>query len=558
MIKIFKFYTSILSEKDKINVIFLLLIIILSSFIEVIGITSIYPIISIIENKNLVFENHYINKLYNILNYKDIDSFLIFVSIAAFVIIVISYLIKMFILYFQYKLTYGFWYSVSNFFYNLFINQSYSNFKKQSNNILSSDLIFLIHRSTNGVLISLIEILSKIFTVLLIIPILIYIDPIISITILLLGLIFYFIFILSVRSRLFKFGTEITIKKEQSLQIISETFTNFRLIKLFNKYSLFIENFKSINKRILKIEIIQNFFAALPKNLSELVLFIGIFGAIFLVFFYDYSFSKLLIFSIFYLRLLPYLQQIISSYIKFISHLDASIQLNKIKSEIEQSIYQSNKNSFNPRFKNVNKISFKNINFNFNNKKILNNLSFEINKKDVIGIFGPSGVGKTTLVEVISGLLKPNSGEIFFNNDAVDFSNLKELKFSYTPQDTFLLSGDLKRNISMENNTDYVDSEKLNKVIKMVNLSEFNNILIDQDGKNLSGGQKQRIGIARSLYNDHEILILDESTSNIDVKLVKKILKKILDNINFAIIIISHDLEIKKVCNKSIMLNKND
>jgi len=183
-------------------------------------------------------------------------------------------------------------------------------------------------------------------------------------------------------------------------------------------------------------------------------------------------------------------------------------------------------------------ITIKNLTFKYNKETILDNINLEINKNDYIALIGPNGGGKTTLIKLILGLLKPTSGEI----------KLKTKKIGYVPQYTnfsldipitildVVLQGRLSKFKFFYNKQDkQIALEKL----KLVNMVEFK----DKKISDLSGGQRQRVLIARALVSEPEILILDEPTSAIDIKGQKEIYK-ILKNLEMTKLIISHDINI--------------
>ena len=182
-------------------------------------------------------------------------------------------------------------------------------------------------------------------------------------------------------------------------------------------------------------------------------------------------------------------------------------------------------------------IKLENISFSYGEKNILNNFSFDIKKGDIIGIKGPSGVGKTTLVNMILGLLSPQNGKILVDgkNISTNLSNWQS-KIGYIPQEVFLLDDTIKNNIAFGLKDQEIDIERLNKILKITNLSNFVLNLKDKEnsyvgnlGEKLSGGQRQRIGIARALYTNPDILIMDEATSALDIKNEDEIIEELYE-----------------------------
>ena len=166
-------------------------------------------------------------------------------------------------------------------------------------------------------------------------------------------------------------------------------------------------------------------------------------------------------------------------------------------------------------------------------------------QNDFIGIYGPSGSGKSTLIKLISGLLTFREGNVILNNkEEIESKSLKQF-FSYVPQETLLLDEDIFTNISLEYDKSKIDKSRIMDILKQLEFDEkFINSLnrkLGERGVKISGGQRQRISIARAIYNNKKILILDESTSNLDMKVENKIID-LLEKLNneLAIIIISH------------------
>jgi ABC-type bacteriocin/lantibiotic exporter with double-glycine peptidase domain len=218
--------------------------------------------------------------------------------------------------------------------------------------------------------------------------------------------------------------------------------------------------------------------------------------------------------------------------------------------------------------KNINTIQLSDINFSFEGKKNLysENINLEIKKGDHIGITGTSGSGKTTLVNMILGLIRPNLGQILYNNNDISISNISEYYelISYVPQDTMLFNDTIKNNLTF--NDENIDFDRLNKVIKLCKLENFIENLpkkietsVGEKGLKISGGQKQRIGIARALYRSFDLLILDEATSSLNKDYEDDILGEISSLFTDKIIItISHDSNVLKYCNKKINIKNNE
>jgi ATP-binding cassette subfamily C protein len=203
-------------------------------------------------------------------------------------------------------------------------------------------------------------------------------------------------------------------------------------------------------------------------------------------------------------------------------------------------------------------LEFNNINFYFNKKKIIRNFSLNITSKDKIILSGKSGVGKSTLIDIVMGFKKQTSGDILLNNK-IHKGNISNY-FSYVPQRPYILNSSLVNNITLFQ--EKVDKTKLNKVISLCDLMSLDKIYLNNqhalgdNGSKISEGQKQKIGICRALYHNKEIYIFDEPTSNLDGKSEEKVVKNILKYLNKKIVIfITHNKKNYKFFDKIVNLD---
>ena len=216
------------------------------------------------------------------------------------------------------------------------------------------------------------------------------------------------------------------------------------------------------------------------------------------------------------------------------------------------------------------KIELKNISFSHDSRfnPIFDNINISIEKGKIIGLFGESGVGKSTLVDIISGLITPQEGSLFVDNKKINNPVLLrewQNEISYVTQNTILFKGSLKDNIIFSSSNEHYDFDLLNKVIQQSKLEKFTAELpkgLDTDvgelGVKVSGGQKQRIGIARALYKKPKFLIFDEATNALDNYSEDYIFETIFKLKNeFTILIISHKKSLIDKCDKIYEINNS-
>lgn len=338
-------------------------------------------------------------------------------------------------------------------------------------------------------------------------------------------------------------------------------------INLRNKEFKLYKDYKQIMDKIIRLKIKSNVYNILPAKFFELI---TVFGVV-LLFIYSnlivnnpvFGIKILTIYIAASYKVLPSLSKIVPSLMLLEQY---SYLFDVFKNPLH---HQSDSNIKKNQFSSLGfeTIELRNIGFSYDNHVTLKNINLKISKGETVGIIGDTGSGKTTLMNIISGLLIPNKGKLIADNIEINRQNIINWKLgvAYVPQQPYLESGTLIQNIAFLE--DHPNEKKVMNAIKMASLSEFisngkiKNIKIKELGKNLSVGQKQRIMIARALYNDCKLILFDESTSSLDNKTENDIV-----NTNFqlkknkvTVIIVAHRLstlvhadKIFKITNKTI------
>ena len=354
------------------------------------------------------------------------------------------------------------------------------------------------------------------------------------------------------RAKLTLWAKKTLLHKTQTIQIVQESFGAVKEVKLLGVEQNFIEKFRDHTYQAFDMSRLTTFAQTLPRYILEFLAIFAIFVLFIILFIQDVGQTKFLVvlavFGAAAVKLTPSINRTIFSF-QSLRHSQPSVDLyfNDIQSDTE---YKTDKNELNKiNFKN--KIELKNITFRYQEGQndVLNNINLEVPIGSSVGIVGHSGGGKTTLIDIFLGLLKPQKGKILV--DGVDISeNLKSFQslIGYVPQDVYLLDDSLKRNIAFGKKEDEIDNEMITETIKISQLDDVVNKLsnglnsnVGERGSKFSGGEKQRIGIARSLYNKPKILVLDEATSSLDLETEKNFINSIYElKDDKTILIISH------------------
>lgn len=379
---------------------------------------------------------------------------------------------------------------------------------------------------------------------------LIIIDFKIFISFLTLFLIFYFFYNFLLKKNK-KYGKIINDNRQLLITSLKSSYDLFKEIK-FNPHfiKIFYEKFLTSNKKIMISSVNSKMISSSPRLLLEFLFILLISLLIFLFKDDQFLFSKLSIFGLISIRLLPILNQITNFFTSFNSTINSVSNLFK---EINKHNFKDELiDSANSKTTSLNDLL---INFRINdiNKSIL------INEGRWVGVYGKSGSGKTSFIESLIGLRDSNYTDIFLKD--IKITNPFQffiLNSYYLPQNAKIFDGSLVENISFSKDKD-ADYKKIHQLLNIVDLSHFSEFLnknIGSGGKYMSGGEKQRLLIARALYSNKKIIIFDESFNSLNEKMLKKILNAVKDNFpSLILIMVSHDNSIKSIFNDIIEIN---
>ena len=378
------------------------------------------------------------------------------------------------------------------------------------------------------------------------------------------------IIIFYIPSKRLKFwGKQRQFHDNKKVKFIQDAFGSFKEIKILSLENFFLNNYRPHNTKSADVVAKNVFVGQLPRLFLE---FFGVFcicGFTILLLFLKKDYSEILPLIVIYsaagIRLLPSFTKLIAGLqkIKF-----SSVVIELIYNEIKK--YKSYETKINLK-KNIqfnNCLEVSNLSFAYSktNKKILNNINFNIKFGDTVGVIGESGSGKSTLVNIITGLSLPTEGEIIVDGININ-NNLKSWykNIGYVPQNIYLSDDTIKNNIAYGKEPTEIDLSALNYAVEKSNLKKFIQTLekgidtpVGELGNRISGGQKQRIGIARALYVRPRFLILDEATNALDKETENKIIEelKILQG-STTIMFITHRHSTLSNCSKIFKLQNN-
>jgi len=567
-----KILFNLLSKKEKKIMFFIFLLAIVSSLLEVFSIAAIIPVISSVfvstESIQDVKIFSFFKKLTNFFDDQDSLNASLYFFLAAFI------LKNMYLILFVY---------IKNKYLNS-INFRVS--KDLLKKYLSLPFQFLLNNNSIKLVknveevntcISYVENLILIYTeILLLLIFLIFLSQV-NFEMVAYSIIFVFLFSIILKlltsKKIKAIGSERFFASRLKASSLVEIFQIYKEIKIYKKELFFTNIFDRNNRNEINAQLKFNMFDIFPKIYFEILFVILIlFFLTFLKMENMSSSSVVLIMGIFAAsayRIMPAINRLFKSFqilkytypaLKLIhDHLNLYIDLNEDLKIIKKEEVEPLK--FNNNFE------VKNLFFSYNNSeiKVLKNINFSFSEGKVSGILGSSGSGKSTLLNLITGFLSPVSGQILSNNNSI-FSDMASWRsnLGYVSQDSAILNTTIVENIALGIEKEKIDNKKIKKVLELTNLSKFVNDLpkgintnCGEKGNNISGGQKQRLCIARALYFEPKILILDEATNSLDKLTEKEILEEIVKfKDKTKIVMITHDPDIIKYFDETLNLNE--
>ena len=558
-------FLQILTKKQFNSLILILVLMFIIALLETFTLTAILPILSTFTNQST--EINLINEYLEKFKGDNIQNDFIVISC---LILIASFLLKNIFLYIHTKFVAGFMGHLSLYqqrkTFESYLSTSYLEIKDKSSAEILRDISQESKLITGQYISPFLTLCLNLLTITFIMVFLLIYNTKVTISLIIVLSSFFYLFNYLFKEKLEKYGVLRQSLNLSILQSIKDTFDGLRELMIYKKKRVFLENFRKQSIKFTNVGIRRSMISVLPKLFAESLIFTTFMLAIVFFISNGYPLSKIVaIISVYALagfRILPIFLSAVGSYQKLNYAKSAVDLINKVTSKSNNIDKKPSNNKV--IFKN--EILFENIFFSYEKENlILKDFSLNIKKNSFTGVSGLSGSGKSTFVDLLIGLIEPQKGKIL-----VDGISIKKLNdnymdlFSYVQQKVYLFDSSILKNITFENNISEVNMDRLNYTLKFCELEKMVedsihglNTNLGEFGSNISGGQLQRVGLARAIYNDSEIILLDEPLSNVDAKTKDLILDKLIElKVNKTIIYISHDFSDLSKCDSIIELKK--
>ncbi len=557
---------NILALVDKSNIFKIILIslfFVINALFQLLFVLSFYLLVQSFTEPNALMQNNAVLALKKFFNIKYNNEFSDYFVIIFFVIVIFSNIIFILSNFLKFNFSFILLTKLRSKLYNFFLAQNFVNFVKKNNasytNLILSDCERFAMQITGNCLNILMGFISLIFVL---IPVSIISFKITLISFISISILFL-LASLYLKPRLKRLGFQIKEFSKNRFEILNDSFRNFNEIKLENLSKFFKKKYFDKEHQINFISKNLSIINHSSKPVIEILL-ITVFFIFYKILFQSSSMLSQ------YLDLLAIIIITLYKLIPSINSIYQSInEINYHKIVIKGLLGILKKNEVNRKNnisfpKSIKKIRLSNVSFNYSEQDfLLKKINLTLTKNTITGIKGISGSGKTTILNIISGLLKHKSGSIYINEKKTDIFNNPNWfkKISYVSQNVNIFNDTIYNNISYNfHDFSRIDNKKkIQNILKDLNLDEFikKNKKLDELGKNISGGQLQRIAISRALFKNSDIIIFDEPTRNLDIKneirlinIIRKLKK------NKIIIFISHNQKSLNICDKIIKLKK--
>lgn len=564
---------SLITPRERRQVYWLLLAILVMGLLETTGIASIMPFMAVLANPEVIETNKFLSQAYVITGLTSHNQFLFFLGLVVLSVLIVSNSFSAFTTGFLLRFVFLRGHVLSSRLFAKYLHSPYSFFLNQNSAELVKNIITENHRVVVGVLLPAMHIISRTVIALCIFALLIVMDPLLAVMIFVVcGGLYGTVFKLT-RKKLAVSGKKSTASQGQRFKLAGEAFGGIKELKLLGREDEYLKRYQQPSYGYATCESASQTITAVPKYALETI----VFGGMLLIMLYQIGIKKdiaqvlpmLVLYAFAGYRLMPGFNQIFQGIAQMRYH-SAALDIIHQHFQLGSDDHHSSRTEIplvDPLPFN-NGISLQDITFSYPKSEpiVIDNLSLFIKANTTVAFVGKTGSGKTTLVDIILGLLPVDSGKMTVDNTLLDNSNLRawQKNIGYVPQQIYLADDTVTRNIAFGIPDEEIDHQAVITAAKVADIDGFvsNDLsqgyetVLGERGVRLSGGQRQRIGIARALYHDPKVLVLDEATSALD-GVTENVIMDAIHSLAHkkTIILIAHRLTTVKQCDAIHLLN---
>jgi ATP-binding cassette subfamily C protein len=565
------------NRKERLEIVIVFFASLFTALIQSTSVISVMPFINVVMNLDTMKANPWIQRAYEIGQFKTDQSFILSFGIIVIALLVLSSALSSFTSWIKHHFVLKRNYSLSLRLLTKYLNKPYEYFLEKNSSELGKNILSEVGNLGNQYLTNLMDlIISSLLFIFLLVTLFIVSFKVTLIIVTFFGLV-YGIMTLIFRLRLIKQGELVVEYNKQRYKTANEALSSIKITKAFNLEHFFINRFSKAAAKFSDYQLFARLLGDIPNYILEGLVFSMIIVVVLFIVRQGYDLTTLIptisVYALAGYRITPALNKIFKAATTMIHNRPV---LDKVYFDLYDDTYETAVGLIDtiqvqdrPQPEPMNfqeKIELKDVSFSYKNSRtIIDRLSMQIPKNSVVGFAGTTGAGKTTLIDIFLGLLRPSEGEFLVDNTPITDANVQAWRkiVSYVPQDIFLIDETIRSNIAFGVPEKLIDDEKIRRVARIAAIDDFieqqmakgYETVVGERGVRLSGGQRQRIGLARALYRDPEVLILDEATSALDGTTEERVLKGIHQESSVkTILIIAHRLNTLRVCNAIYLL----
>lgn len=554
----------LLSEEQRKRFTGLQFFVVLMAFGEVAGVASIGPFMALVGDMSLLEGEGILAQLYQITGFEDPADFLLWVGISVLILLTTSAAISMATTWRLALYANQVGAELSTRLYKYYMSQSWLFHASGSSSQLTNKLAQECGRVTNQIINPLMQLNARVVMAVVMVTAIFIFNPLVALVGVTLFVSVYVVLYRTVRRALAKNGRVVTDMSRQRFKLMNEGFGGIKDTMLLGRQGYFNQRYEATSRAFGRAQGTNQGMTQVPRFAMELLAFSAvIFLVLYLLAAHEGDLGTILpmlsIYALAGLKLLPAFQNIYTGFSQVKANLPA---FESVKEDLKASQHQT----FDPQSGHTNRLTPKlevgldNVVFRYPNKAeaALNGLSLTVPVNHVVGLVGASGAGKSTVIDILLGLIEPEQGKLTIDGEPLQSSKKRAWQNSlgFVPQSIFLADASIRENIAFGIPEESINDDKVERAARMAHLEDLLGRLPDgletrvgERGVQLSGGQRQRIGIARALYDDANILILDEATSALDGITERLVMDAIHDfSRKKTIIMIAHRLATVKKC----------
>jgi ABC-type multidrug transport system fused ATPase/permease subunit len=572
LIRTYRDLLSILTPRERQRFFPLLVLAAVAALFEAVSIAAILPLLSVLADPGIIFENGFLARVYTVLDAPDVARFQVFLAVAVFVLVVMGVGLKMVTLYTMTRYSQMRSFTLSSRLLQGYLRQPYEFFLNRHSAEIGRTVLYEVEQLVSRVLMPCLQLVASALTVLFIVAVLFVADPVTAAVVAAVLGITYGAIYLSVRKLLVRLGRRRLEVNETRFRMAQEPIEGIKYVKLRGLEEVYVERFRHPALILARINAVMQVLQQLPRQALEMVGFGG------MLLFIIISLARqegglgqlvptigLIAFA--GIRLLPALQQLFQ--MVALSKSGQSILdqvVRDFRANERTTLLRPNSESRLP-FTQLLQMQEVQYAYPAGEKPAVSGLTLEIPARSTIGLVGGTGAGKTTAVDLLLGLIEPQLGRVLVDGVEIDEATRPRWQraIGYVPQTIFLTDDSLAANIAFGVPPEKIDMDRVITAATTAALHNFvttdlpqgYDTMLGERGVRLSGGQRQRVGIARALYFDPEVLIFDEATSALDT-LTEHAVMQAIERLGGqkTIVMIAHRLGTVRACDRIYLLEK--